>query len=199
MPRRVRSDGEWSRKTIVDAAARIATVEGLEGLSIARVAEATGMSKSGVFGLFGSKQALQMAAIDEARRVFVDEVIRPALDAPAGVQRLAALCDGFLDYVRERVFPGGCFFASVAAEMGPRPGDLRDRIREEQKLWVGLLAENARAAKKADDLQKGVEPGQLALELSALLTGADIAFLLHEDPQIIEGVRNAIHTRLRRT
>jgi len=183
---------------IVDAAARIATVEGLEGLSIARVAAATGMSKSGVFGLFGSKQELQMAAIDEARSVFVDQVVRPALQASEGIERLSALCDGFLDYVRERVFPGGCFFASVAAEIGPRPGELRDRIREEQKLWVGLLTENAQRARKAGQLPAGTDPRQLALELSAMLTGADIAFLLHEDPRIIEGVRKAIRERVGR-
>lgn len=197
MTRRVRSDGERSRGVVAEAAARMATLEGLEGLSIARVAEATGMSKSGVFGLFGSKQELQMAAIDEARRLFLDQVIRPALGVPEGLQRLAALCDGFLDYVRGRVFPGGCFFASVAAEVGPRPGALRDRIREEQQLWVGLLRENAKEARKAGELGARVVPSQLALELSALLTGADIAFLLHDDPGIIEGVRKAIHARLR--
>ena len=196
MPRRVRSDGERSRQAIVEAAAQLATVEGLEGLSIARVADATGMSKSGVYGLFGSKLELQVAAIDAAREVFVREVVSPAFKSPEGLERLRSLCEGFLDYVRRRVFPGGCFFASVAAEIGARPGDLRERIRTEQKVWVGLLAENAATAREAGDLALDVEPRQLALELSALLTGADVAFLLHDDTTIIEGVRVAIRARL---
>jgi AcrR family transcriptional regulator len=180
----------------VEAAARLATVEGLEGLSISGVAAATGMSKSGVFGLFGSKLELQLAAVDEARRVFVDEVVRPASRHPEGRERLEALCEGFLEYVERRVFPGGCFFASVAAEVGARAGPLKDRIRGEQKRWVGLLVENATRAREAGDLPTDVQPGQIALELSALLTGADVAFLLHEDPAIIDGVRRAIHARL---
>lgn len=196
MSRKVRSDGERSRRDIVDAAARLATIEGLEGLSIARVAREAGMSKSGVFGLFGSKLDLQLAAIDEARDVFVREVVRPALALPEGRQRLAALCEGFLDYVQGRVFPGGCFFASVAAEVGARPGPLKDRIREEQRQWVGLLAENAARARTAGDLEDGADPEQVALELSALLTGADVAFLLHEDPSIVDGVRHAIRDRI---
>ena len=193
---RVRSDGERSRRAIVEAASRLATVEGLEGLSIARVAEASGMSKSGVFGLFGSKRELQLAAIDEARRVFVREVVEPALSHPEGLDRLEALCGGFLDYVGGRVFPGGCFFASVAAEVGARPGPLRDRIRIEQRRWVGLLADNVSEARVQGHLDPDTDSGQLALELGALLTGADVAFLLHEDPAIIDAVRLAIGRRL---
>lgn len=195
-PQRVRSDGERSRQAILDAAARLATTEGLEGLSISRLAEEAGMSKSGVFGLFGSKLEIQLAAIAEARAIFVREVVEPALARPEGLARLRALSEGFLDYVEARVFPGGCFFASVAAEVGTRPGPLRDRIREEQALWVGLLARNAAIAVQDGDLSSPDDPAQLALEISALLTGADIAFLLHEDPAIIGGVRRAIEARL---
>jgi hypothetical protein len=98
--------------------------------------------------------------------------------------------------VGSRVFPGGCFFASVAAEVGARPGPLRDRIRDEQKRWVGLLQENAAQAKGAGDLGPESDPSRIALELSAWLTGADIAFLLHEDPRILDGIRRAIDQRL---
>lgn len=178
------------------AASRLATVEGLEGLSIARVAEVTGMSKSGVFGLFGSKRELQLAAIDEAHRVFVREVVEPALSRQEGLDRLEALCGSFLDYVGGRVFPGGCFFASVAAEVGAQPGLLRDRIRAEQKRWVGLLTENASRAQADGDLNPEIDSDQVALELSALLTGADVAFLLHEDPRILDAIRLAILRRL---
>lgn len=196
MSRRMRSDGERSRRVILNAAARLATVEGLEGLSIARVAREAGMSKSGVFGLFGSKLDLQLAAIEEARSVFVREVVAGAMDKPGGLPRLDALCDRFLDYVARRVFPGGCFFASVAAEVGARGGPLRERIRKEQKEWVALLADNVDRARAAGDLPEAADPTQIALELSALLTGADVAFLLHEDPAILSGIRRAIRTRL---
>jgi AcrR family transcriptional regulator len=181
---------------IVDTAARLATVEGLSGLSLGRLAEATGMSKSGVFGLFGSKEELQLATIDKAREVFITEVVHPALAVPVGLERLRSLCDGYLDYLRRRVFPGGCFFASVAAEVSATPGPVRDRIASEQGRWVGLLGDNARHAQDARELADDVDPDRLALELSALLTGADIAFLLHENVRILDGIRAAIHARL---
>jgi AcrR family transcriptional regulator len=193
----VRSDGERSREAILDAAAELATVEGLDGLSLGRLAEVTGISKSGVFGLFGSKEDLQLATIDKARQVFVGEVVESALDAPPGRDQLYALCAGYLDHVERRVFPGGCFFASVASEVGSRPGPVRDRVASEQKRWTGLLLENAREAVRSGELDPDAStPEQLVLELSTMLTGADVAYLLHDDPAILEGVRAAIRARL---
>ncbi len=196
--RRTRSDGERSRDAILDAAAELATVEGLDGLSLARLAEVTGMSKSGVFGLFGSKEELQLATIDKARHVFITEVIGPALEAPPGRDRLLRLCVGYLDHVERRVFPGGCFFASVASEVSSRPGPVRDRVADEQKQWTGLLTENAERAVEAGQLPTDTDPEQLTLELSTMLTGADIAYLLHEDPAILDTIRTTIHDRLGR-
>lgn len=194
--RRTRSDGERSRDTILDAAAELATVEGLDGLSLGRLAEVTGMSKSGVFGLFGSKEELQLATIDKARHVFIAEVISPALDASPGRDQLIALCNGYLGHVERRVFPGGCFFASVASEVSSRPGPVRDRVAYEQKQWTSLLTENARQAVEAGELPADTNPEQLTLELSTMLTGADIAYLLHEDPTILEVIRTTIRTKL---
>lgn len=196
MERRTRSDGERSRERILDAAARVATVEGLDGLSLGRLAEAIGRSKSGVFGLFGSKEELQLATIDRAREVFVDEVVSPALAAPPGRDRLHALCNGYLDHVERRVFPGGCFFASTASEVATRPGPVRDRVAAEQRDWVDLLRQNARRAVRAGEVGSDVSPDSLALELSTMLTGADIAFLLHDDQGVLDGVRAAIRRRL---
>lgn len=105
-PRRRRADGERSRRAILGAATRLASVEGLEGLSIGRLAEHTGMSKSGLYAHFGSKEELQLATIDEASDVFDREIIAPAMAEPAGRARLTALCDGFLDHLERRVFPG---------------------------------------------------------------------------------------------
>lgn len=192
----MRADGERSRNTILDAAADLATVEGLDGLSLARLATVTGMSKSGVFGLFGSKEELQLAVIARAREVFIREVIAPALKAAAGRDRLLALCLGYLDHVQRRVFAGGCFFASVASEVSTRPGPVRDQVAAEHAAWTRLLAHNARHAVDTGELSADLDADQLVFELSTMLTGADIAYLLREDPGVLAAVRSAIKTRL---
>jgi AcrR family transcriptional regulator len=196
MAKRTRSDGRQSRERILATAERLATVEGLDGLSLANLADAAGMSKSGVFGLFGSKQELQLATVDRAREIFLQEVVTPARSRPAGVDRLLALCLGYLDYVERRVWPSGCFFASVASEVGPRPGPVRDRIAAGQLEWVALLTDQARRAVEAGRLPPDPEPEQLALELSTLLTGADIAYLLHGHARILERMRRAVRARI---
>ncbi len=124
--RKRRSDGERSRAAILREAGRLATVEGITGLSISRLAEAVGMSKSGLFAHFGSKQELQIATIQAARDVFTAQVIDPALAAQTGLERARQLVENFLRYVEGGLYPGGCFFASVAAEMAMRPGPVRD-------------------------------------------------------------------------
>jgi len=194
--KKTRSDGDRSRQRILETAARLATIEGLDGLSLARLAEETGMSKSGVFGLFGSKEELQLATIDRARQVFIAEVVQPALAVSAGIDQLIALCEAYLDYVGRRVWPGGCFFASVASEVGGRTGPVHDRIASEQRQWVELLADNARRAIAVGELPGAEDPEQLAAELSTMLTGADIAYLLHEDRSILDRIRVGIRARV---
>ena len=120
-PRKQRSDGERSRNAILREAARLATVEGIDGLSIARLADAVGMSKSGLFAHFGSKEELQLATIETAGAIFADEVTIPASTEPTGLRRLRSLADGFLRHVEGDTFPGGCFFASAAAELDTHP------------------------------------------------------------------------------
>lgn len=197
MTKRSRIDGEKSRERILEVGTHLAAREGLERLSLARLAELAGMSKSGVFGLFGSKEDLQLAIIERARAIFMEEVVVPALSRPRGLSRLAALCEGFIRQVETRRWPEGCFFASVAAEVGGQPGPLRDRVAHDQRQWVALLRENAEHASGSGQLAQGVDPAQLALELSAMLTGADLAYLLHGDSEILQGVRRAIRARLR--
>src|SRR6058998_744894 len=125
-PRRRRSDGERSRAAILREAARLATVEGLDGLSLARLAAAVGMSKSGLFAHFGSKEELQLATIDAASAIFDELVIEPAGEQAAGVPRLRAYVERFLDHLEEGVFPGGCFFVSAMNELGTHPGPVRN-------------------------------------------------------------------------
>src|SRR5258705_7389906 len=115
--RKARTDGERSRGAILEEAARLATIEGLDGLSLARLADAVGMSKSGLFAHFGSKEELQLATVDAASAIFEELVIDPAGAVPAGVRRLRAYVKRFLDHVEEGVFPGGCFFVSAMSEL----------------------------------------------------------------------------------
>jgi AcrR family transcriptional regulator len=192
--RRRRAPGERSRRLILGQAARLATVEGLEGLSIGRLAEATGMPKSSVYVLFGSKEELQLATIDAARSSFLEEVVTPALRAvPPGRERLEMLCEGFLGYVQRRVFPGGCFFVATAAELGARRGRVHDRVAAYQREWRDLLEQTAREAGEPAD---GADPAQLAFELSAILAGANIVAVLHDDDSAIDRARRAVTARL---
>src|SRR5262245_56151020 len=121
------SKGEASRTTILLAAAKLATVRGLDGLSIGDLAAEVGMSKSGLYAHFKSKEELELATIETAAAIFEREVFQPAARAHAGTERLGALADAFLSHVERRVFPGGCFFAAVASELDRRPGPARDR------------------------------------------------------------------------
>ena len=111
-----RTKGDRTRTAILDQAARLATIDGLEGLTIGQLALATDMSKSGLYAHFGSKQELQLATIDAARATFVHHVLRPALRAPKGMTRVLAACDAYLSHIERRVFPGGCFFSAAARE-----------------------------------------------------------------------------------
>ena len=196
-PRRTRATGERSRARIVQQASRLATVEGLEGLSIGRLAEATGLPKSSVHALFGSKQELQLATISAARDSFIIEVVGPALtSAEPGLERLVTLCEGYLSYVERRVFPGGCFFVATSAEVGGQAGRVHDEVARVQQQWRDLLAREARAAAENHELPDGTDDAQLAFELGVILAGTDIVSVLHDDLEAISRARTAVHTRL---
>jgi AcrR family transcriptional regulator len=194
--RRTRAPGDRSRARVLEHAAALATLEGLDGISIARIAAATGMPKSSVYVLFGSKQELQLATIDAARANFLRHVVTPAITTTLPGRRLQRLCDGYLDYVEQRIFPGGCFFVTASAEMGGRHGPVRDRVALYQRQWQQLLSETTRQAHTAHELPPGTDPDQLAFELGALLAGSDIAAVLHDDNTLIGRARQAVHARL---
>ena len=196
-PARRRQDGERSRQAILEEAARLATVEGLEGLSIGRLASAVGMSKSGLYAHFKSKLELQLATIETADVLFRAEVVDPGLAAPPGTARVLALCDAFLSHVERRVFPGGCFFAAVAAEMNVRPGPVRDRIGEFVGGWMGAIEGGIREAQSLGEISAGADPSQLAFETNAMLIGANLAFPLFGDAGILERARVGVRERLR--
>ena len=194
--RRRRSDGERSRSAILNEAAKLATVEGLSGLSIARLADAVGMSKSGLFAHFGSKEELQLATIETARDIFAAEVMEPALAEPTGIGRLRALSERFLDHVRRKVFPGGCFFASVAMEMDTRPGPVRDKAFELVGEWSSQLVAAAEGAREEGTIDRTEDAGQLAFEINAFLLLANAAFVISGDKAQLDRARRAIDRRL---
>jgi len=195
-PRHQRADGERTRGAILRAAASLATVDGLEGLSIGNLAAAIGMSKSGLYAHFGTKQELQLATVDEAERILTDEVVRPALAAPPGLGQLAAVCEAFFSYVERRVFPGGCFFAATALEMGARPGPVKERVAAIQSDFTALLRTFAATAIEQHELPAHEDPDGLAFELHAILLDGDTKFILHDDPAVMNLARRVVHQRL---
>jgi AcrR family transcriptional regulator len=193
--RRQRSDGEKSRAAILDAATRLATVEGLDGLSIGRLAEHIGMSKSGLYAHFGSKEELQLATIDAASAIFVREVIEPARPAE-GAARLEALADAFLSYLDRRVFPGGCFFAAAQAELDTHPGPVREKLRETGRRWLDYIERQVRGAQEMGELRADEDAAQLAFELDAMLKMATAVFVLQDDPKALDRARRGVRTRV---
>jgi len=194
--RHPRADGERTRGAILRAAASLATLEGLEGLSIGHLADAIGMSKSGLYAHFGSKQELQVATVEEAERVLQAEVIAPALAARPGLDQLATACEAYLSYVERRVFPGGCFFAATALEMGTRPGPVKERVAAIQSGFTALLRSYVVTALEQHELPAHEDPDRLAFELHAILLGADTKFVLNDDPAALDLARAVVRHRL---
>jgi AcrR family transcriptional regulator len=197
VPTRNTARGVRTRSSILRAAADIASVDGLDGLTIGRLAADLQMSKSGLFAHFGSKEDLQLATIEEARQRYAAEVITPGLSADRGIKRIDALCQSFLSYIERGVFPGGCFFASAMAEFDCKaPGPVRDRIAECQEHWMSTLARAADDAIEVGHLRAGADARQLAFELEAALLSANWYVHLYSEPSYIERARRAIHARL---
>ncbi len=192
-----RRRGNATRESILQAAADVASVEGLEGLTIGRLATELGMSKSGLFAHFGSKEELQLATIDAARRRFVDTVIRPSRGLPRGRARLEALLIDWLEYFRSEVFRGGCFFNAVKAEFDSRPdGPVRAAITEDVRQFLAFLAREVRKAQEAGDLDSAVDPEQLAFELDAFGGAANHHYQFMRDKAVFDRAAAAMRARL---
>jgi AcrR family transcriptional regulator len=189
--------GVRTRESILRVAVDLASVEGLEGLTIGRMAEALKMSKSGLFAHFGSKEELQLATIEMARKIFVEHNVRPALAEPEGVQRLLRLCQGWLNHVEDRVFKGGCFFTAASFEFDSRSGPVRDAIAAAMKAWLGTLARAVDGARKARHLKASVDAEQFAFEIYSLAMGANWALQLLDDKAAMKKARENILQRIR--
>ncbi len=193
---RRRSDGEQTHAAILEAAMRLASIEGLSSLTIGRLAREIGVSRSGVFAHFRSKQRLQQETIAAAREVFEREVVTPGLDAPEGLAQLEGFCEAYLSYVEREVFPGGCFFAQLLAEFDAPDGEIHDEVVTFQQGGAALLEGLIATAQQHGELDPNVEPGQLAFELYAALELANYFSTLHRDPGIVDRGRKAVRAAI---
>jgi AcrR family transcriptional regulator len=179
------SKGAATRAAILDRAVDLASVEGLEGLTIGRLAAELEMSKSGLFSHFGSKQELQLATVGAAAQRFRREVIEPAATAADGARRMRAMAVAYLDHLEDDAYSGGCFWGAASAEYDDRPGAVRDAIAAALDGWLGELERQAALA--------GLEePGRVAFELYALVMGANSRYRLSGDRRVFTYAREAV-------
>ena len=197
--RRRRSDGARSRRTLLDAAARLATVEGIDGLSIGRLAQTIGMSKSGLYAHFGSKEELQLATIDTAEEIYERDVYDKLAGIPPGVDGAIALADTHLDHLRRKVFPGGCFFDAAAGDLALERGVVRDRVVTFQSGWVHRLRENLEAAAANGELPADTDVDQLTYDLTAYLVLAHSRLVFDGNDSGLARAATAVRIRLGRT
>jgi AcrR family transcriptional regulator len=185
-----RLKGQSSRTIILLTAAKLATTKGLAGLSIGDLAAEVGMSKSGLYAHFKSKEELELATIETAAVIFDREVLQPAMRAHAGTERLKALVSSFLSHLERRVFPGGCFFSAVAAELDTRPGPARDRVVEVLGNWLALLQQCILEAQELGEIDPNADVAQAVFEIEAMLLAANFLFVMMNDPiHLIQGHR----------
>ena len=192
-PRRPR--GLKTRRAILRKAVNIASLEGLEGLTIGKLASTLRISKSGLFAHFGSKEDLQCAVVDQARDIFVEKVVLPAAQF-RGLRLLRELCQNWLSYGEGKTFPGGCFFSAASLEFDDRPGPVRDRIVGLMKKWLGNLEHAARDAQSAGEIRKDVDVRQLAFEIQALAMGGNWSSRLFRDQSAFRSAKAAILRRI---
>jgi AcrR family transcriptional regulator len=197
MPRRSAAAVAETRAAVTAAATHRASIEGLDGLTIGRLASEMEMRKSSVFSLFGSKEDLQRATLEAAVEDFRREVWGPVAELEPGLPRLLALCDTWLDYHRREVMPGGCFLTTATIEFDARPGPLRDTVAETMRRWLGVLEREARIAVEAGDLPADTDAADVAFQLNALAAAASYGFQLWRDPEVLARARRSMHRALR--
>lgn len=187
--------GDQTRRVVLGKAVDVASIDGLDGLSIGRLASELEISKSGLIAHFGTKEELQLATIRAARAIFVRTVIEPALAHPAGAERLRALLEGWLAYSSDRRFPGGCFFARASHEYAARPGPVHEALAALDEEWLGLIATSVAEAQAVGEIDPSVDPAQLAFDLSAYLDAANLRSLLG-DADVYDRAYRSMRDRL---
>lgn len=191
MPRSSREQALRTRESILAEVVDEASVNGLDGVTIGTLAERLEMSKAGVIGPFGSKERLQLEALDRAAAIFREDVWEPALSEAAGRQRLEALIDAWLAHLSRPTFPGGCFLTQASADFDARPGPVRDSVRAIGRRWEAVIAGEVRTALEAGEVE-GVDPEQAAFEIYALAQGVNQAIQLQDDPAAVARGRVAM-------
>ncbi|MBK6745050.1 TetR/AcrR family transcriptional regulator [Ottowia sp.] len=190
--------GRQTKAHIIDIALRTAAQLGLEGLSIGALAEATGMSKSGVFAHFGSRDDLQIAVVREYHARFEREVFMPAMAAPRGLPRLRALFDHWMRYTSAELDTGGCLFISGAVEFDDRPGPVRDALAHTVRLWTGALERAVTQAKAEGHLSARADEAQVAFEIHALILALHYEARFLRQPGAAERARRGFDNVLAR-
>jgi AcrR family transcriptional regulator len=184
--RRSVAEARDTRAAILRRAVDVASVEGLEGLTIGRLAGELGMSKAGVIGHFGTKEELQLATLELAADIFREQVWAPVEHMPAGLERLLAICETWTRYAGNPPFAGGCFIAAASFEFDGRAGRVHDELARVVKRWRKTLAAEVRTAIEAGDLPPDTDPEQVAFGLEALAAGANPARQLQGDTAAAE-------------
>ncbi|MFE6041846.1 TetR/AcrR family transcriptional regulator [Streptomyces sp. NPDC056452] len=189
--------GNQTRQLVLERAVQVASTEGLEGLSLGRLATELKLSKSGVFALFGSKEELQLATVRAAVTVFVEHVLTPTRAAAPGLGRVWRMCESWLSYSSRRVFLGGCFFYSTIAEFDSRDGKVHDALASSQTGWVTFVEETIDEARVRGELAEDTDVSQLAFELIAFMELANAESVLHNNTPGYTKAARAILARLR--
>lgn len=193
------SKGEETKRTILDHAAKLSTQIGLEGLSIGRLAEDLGLSKSGLFAHFASKEALQLQTLEYAAERFVDAVVKPAIAVTRGEKRVRALIERWIEWPKVSGFPGGCFFVAVSVEFDDRPGTIRERIARMQRDWLETIAATVRTAIDEGHFRKDVDPEQFAFELYGHMLVGHLGWRLLDDKKSASRARKAYESLMERS
>src|SRR3954453_15572764 len=198
MPRRSNAEAAQTRTAIIDRAVETASVEGLEGVTVGKLADDLGMSKAGVIGHFGNKAELQRATLHKAWEIFGAEVWEPARKHPGGLRRLSAICDAWVKHIANSPFPGGCFMCTVSTEWDAREGELRDEVREGWTLWQSTLRHEAKRAIDQGELTAEADPEQIAFDLMAIAMGLNQSIQLLHDRGAAKRARHAVDRVLQR-
>jgi len=191
-PRNSAEGAAATRTAIVSRALARASVEGLEGMTIGHLAADLGMSKAGVVGPFGSKQALQLAVFGHAMDGFAAQVWAPAAGLAPGRDRLVAVCERWIDYLAGPPFPGGCLMTTSATEWDARDGPVRDAVLAAQGRWLAVLEADAETAVRAGELPADTDAAQVAFELSGVALSLNQAIQLLRDPDAAARARRAV-------
>jgi AcrR family transcriptional regulator len=191
-PRSSQAEAQRTRYRIIERSMHLASVEGLEGVTIGRLASDLGMSKAGVIGHFGSKESLQLATVEAAEDVFRASILDPTKDQEPGLTRLLAILDAWVEYVASQTFEGGCFFEAANLEMDGREGPVRDRIAADHRRWYRALEKETERAVERDELAKDLDVDQVTFELRAIITGLNRDIQLQGDRRAPERARRAM-------